>query len=104
MGYSRQSMTISRTRVLLPAAGTYNVKIRFGKGADMGRWQFYTGGINVGVPQGAYSNAFGFSEVNLGNVVYSTSGNKVFRFTVTGKNSAGTGYATAIDYVMLTRQ
>ena len=33
-----------------------------------------------------------------------TSGNKVFRFTVTGKNSAGSGYATAIDYVMLTRQ
>jgi hypothetical protein len=70
----------------------------------MGRWQFYTGGINVGVPQGAYSNAFSFSEVNLGNVVYSTSGSKMLRFTVTGKNSAGSGYATAIDYVMLTRQ
>ena len=90
--------------VPLSAPGTYNVKIRVGKGADMGRWQFYTGGINVGVPQGAYSNAFSFSEVNLGNVVYSTSGNKVFRFTVTGKNSASSGYATAIDYVMLTRQ
>jgi unsaturated rhamnogalacturonyl hydrolase len=90
--------------VQLPAAGTYNVKIRFGKGADMGRWQCDTGGIEIGAPQGAYSNAFGFSEVNLGNVVYSTSGNKMFRFTVTGKNSAGSGYATAIDYVMLTRQ
>ena len=88
----------------LPTPGTYNVKIRFGKGADMGRWQFYTGGSDVGATQGAYSNAFSFAEVNLGNVTYVTSGNKVFRFTVTGKNSASSGFATAIDYVMLTRQ
>ena len=87
----------------LPAPGTYNVKVRFGKGADLGRWQFYTAGINVGAQQGAYSSAFTFSEVNLGNVTYSTSGKKVFRFTVTGKNIASSGYATAIDYVMLTK-
>ncbi|RPH60360.1 MAG: hypothetical protein EHM89_09055 [Acidobacteria bacterium] len=53
---------------------------------------------------GAYSNAFVFSEINLGNVTYRTSGNKVFRFIVTGKNHASSGYATAIDYVMLTKQ
>lgn len=88
----------------VPAPGTYNVKIRFGKGADLGRWQFYTAGINVGAQQSAYSNAFAFSEVNLGNVTYLTSGNKVFRFSVTGKNNASSGYATAIDYVMLTKQ
>ena len=42
----------------------------------MGTWQFYTAGINVGVPQDAYSNAFSFSEVDMGNVTYSTSGTK----------------------------
>jgi hypothetical protein len=42
--------------------------------------------------------------VNLGNVTYQTSGNKVFRFTVTGENSASSGYGTAIDAVMLTKQ
>lgn len=88
----------------LPAPGTYNVKIRFGKGADLGRWQFYKAGTRVGAQQDAYSNAFAFSEVNLGNVIYQTSGNKVFRFRVTGKNSASSGFATAIDYVMLTKQ
>ena len=88
----------------LPAPGTYNVKIRFGKGADLGRWQFYKAGTKVGAQQDAYSNAFAFSEVNLGNVIYQTSGNKVFRFRVTGKNNASSGYATAIDYVMLTKQ
>jgi unsaturated rhamnogalacturonyl hydrolase len=88
----------------VPAPGTYNVKIRFGKDTDLGRWQFYTAGINVGAQQDAYSSAFTFSEVDVGNVTYSTSGTKVFRFTVTGKNSASSGYATAIDYVMLTKQ
>ena len=90
--------------VWLPAPGTYNVRVRFGKGADLGRWQFYTAGINVAAQQDAYSDAFTFSEVYLGKVTYPTSGNKVFRFTVTGKNTASSGYATAIDYVMLTRQ
>ena len=70
----------------------------------MGTWQFYTAGINVGAQQDAYSSAFTFSEVDLGNVTYKTSGNKVFRFTVTGKNNASNGYGTAIDYVMLTKQ
>jgi hypothetical protein len=90
--------------VVVPAPGTYTVKIRFGKDSDMGRWQFYTAGINVGAQQDAYSSAFTFAEVELGNVTYKTSGNKVFRFTVTGKNSASSGYGTAIDYVMLTKQ
>jgi hypothetical protein len=40
----------------------------------------------------------------LGDVTYQTSGNKVFRFTVTGKNSASSGYGTAIDYVLLAKQ
>jgi unsaturated rhamnogalacturonyl hydrolase len=61
----------------VPAPGTYNVKIRFGKDTDMGRWQFYTAGINVGAQQDAYSSAFTYSEVDLGNVTYKTSGNKV---------------------------
>jgi hypothetical protein len=89
---------------VVPAPGTYTVKIRFRKGTDKGRWQFYTAGINVGAQQDAYSSAFTFAEAELGNVTYKTSGNKVFRFTVTGKNSASKGYGTAIDYVMLTKQ
>jgi hypothetical protein len=90
--------------VSLPAPGTYNVKIRFGKDTDMGRWQFYTAGRNVGAPQDAYSSAFTYAEADVGQVTYTTAGNKVFRFTVTGKNGASIGYRTAIDYVMLTKQ
>jgi len=88
----------------ISAPGSYNVKIRFAKGADLGRWQFYTAGANVGAPQDAYSDSFMFSEVNLGNVTYSTAGKKVFRFTVAGKNSVSSGHSTAVDYVMLTKQ
>jgi rhamnogalacturonyl hydrolase YesR len=90
--------------VWLSAPGTYNVKIRFAKAADLGRWQFYTAGGNVGAPQDAYGDGFTYSEVNLGNVTYGTTGKKVFRFTVAGKNGASSGYATAVDYVMLTKQ
>jgi rhamnogalacturonyl hydrolase YesR len=90
--------------VVIPAPGTYNVKIRFAKGTDLGKWQFYTAGLNIGAQQDAYSNAFTFAEVDVGNVTYNTSGTKVLKFTVTGKNSASSGYSTAIDYVMLTKQ
>jgi hypothetical protein len=90
--------------VKVPAPGTYNVKICFGKDTEMGQWQFYTAGLNVGAPQDAYSSEFTLAEVDVGQVTYQTPGRKVFRFTVTGKNSASSRYRTAIDYVMLTRQ
>ena len=90
--------------VMLAAPGTYNVKVRFGRAADLGRWQLYTAGINVGTPQDAFGNAFAFTEVSLGDVIYDTSGKKAFRFTATGKNAASASYGTAIDYVMLTKQ
>ena len=64
----------------------------------------YTAGLNVGAQQDAYSSAVTFAEVAVGQVTYQTSGQKVFRFTVTGKNGASSGYRTAIDYVMLTKQ
>jgi len=88
----------------IPAPGTYNVKVRFAKAPDLGQWQFHSAGMNVGALQDAYGNAFMFSEVNLGDVVYTTPGKKAFRFTVAGKNGSSAGLDTAIDYVMLTRQ
>jgi len=93
-----------RYSVSLSAPGTYNVKVRFGKAADLGRWQLYAAGTKVGASQDAFSNAFTFAEVDLGNLTCATTGNKTFRFTATGKNGASSGYGTAIDYVMLTRQ
>jgi len=88
----------------LATPGTYNVKVRFGKAGDLGRWQFYTAGVNVGMPQDAFGSAFMFTEVSLGDVIYDTAGKKVFRFTTTGRNAASAGYGTAIDYVMLTKR
>jgi hypothetical protein len=93
-----------RYAVGVSTPGTYKVKIRFAKDTDLGTWQFYTAGLNIGAQQDAYSSAFTWVEVDVGNVTYSTSGTKVFRFTVTGKNSASSGYSTAIDYIMLTKQ
>jgi hypothetical protein len=94
----------SRYSVRGPASGTYNVKIRFGKDTDLGKWPFYTAGVNMGAQRDAYSSGFTFAEVDLGNVTYSTFGNEVFRFTVTRNNGASSGSGTAIDYAMLTGQ
>jgi hypothetical protein len=58
MGYSRQSMTMSSTRCCSRRLYLQR-KNQFGKGADMGRWQCDTGGIET-CAAGAYSNAFGF--------------------------------------------
>jgi hypothetical protein len=103
LGHHSQSFFQKRVLAVMKKVADY-AQIRFGKDTDMGRWQFYTAGVNDGAQQDAYSSAFTFSEVNLGNVTYKTSGNKVFGFTVTGKNDVSSGYGTAIDYVMLTKQ
>jgi rhamnogalacturonyl hydrolase YesR len=89
---------------LLPTSGTYNVKVRLARGPDLGRWKLSSAGASVGVEQDGYAASFLFTEVDLGEVVYSTSGRKLFRFAVTGKNAQSTGHGTAVDYLMLTRR
>jgi hypothetical protein len=88
----------------LPAAGTYNVRVRYARGPDLGRWRFTTAGIALGPEQNAHADAFSFTEVNLGDVAYATSGRKLLRFTVSGKHTQNTGYGTAVDYVMFSRR
>jgi unsaturated rhamnogalacturonyl hydrolase len=88
---------------VISTPGTYRVTVRFAKGPGLGNWQFFSAGANVGSAQVGYSATFGFTEVDLGSVTYTTSGKKVFRFTVTGKASASSGFATAIDAVRLTQ-
>jgi hypothetical protein len=90
--------------VNIPAAGTYNVRVAAIKGSNRGKWQLAIAGVNLSTAQDEYSASATVSELNLGNVVINTSGQKVFKFTVVGKNASSSDYRIAFDYIKLTRQ
>lgn len=87
-------------------AGTYTVKVRFKKYSTRGIFQLSIDGVNLGTPQDEYSAATSnlYTEVTLGTKVFSTTGNRNFRFTVTGRNAANSSqyYDLTVDKITLT--
>lgn len=85
--------------------GTYNVKVQFKRAAlstsNRGQWQLSVDGMNQGNVQDEYGSGI-FVAVDLGNVAFTTAGNKTFKFTVTGKNASSQGYNVNFDYIKLT--
>jgi hypothetical protein len=90
--------------VAVPAAGTYAMTVGVKDMNTRGIFQFSSNGTNHGSPQDEYTSAETFKSVNIGNVVFSSSGNKAFEFLVTGKNSSSSGYSLAFDYISLVPQ
>jgi hypothetical protein len=88
--------------VNVPAAGTYNVKVRAKKLGNRGIWQLSVGS-NVGPSFDGFSSTAMFTEVDLGSVSLS-AGNNTFRFTVVGRNPSSTSFWIALDYIKLTPQ
>jgi len=91
--------------VPVTTAGTYDVRVRFKRAAlstsNRGQFQLSIDGVNQGSVQDEYGSGV-FVEVDLGNVVFNTAGNKAFKFTVTGKNASSVGYSVNFDYIKLT--
>ncbi|HSH94328.1 MAG TPA: family 16 glycosylhydrolase [Roseimicrobium sp.] len=91
--------------VPVAAAGTYNVKVRFKRAAlstsNRGQFQLSVDGVNQGAVQDEYGSGV-FVEPDLGNVSFSSAGNKAFKFTVVGKNAASVGYNINFDSIKLT--
>lgn len=83
------------------AAGTYSVHVGLKKANSRGKFQLSVDGVNVGGEQDEYVNAPAFATVDVGSVTFSTAGNKQFKFTVTGKNPASTGYSLGTDFIRL---
>ena len=90
--------------VYVTTSGTYNVKIKVNKNNNRGKYQLKIDGTNQGAVQDTYSSSSTYVEIDLGNVTFGTTGNKMFRFTCTGKNSNSTGYKLFTDYIKLTKQ
>ena len=86
--------------VNVPAAGTYDVRIRGENGKNRGIWQLETddvlrGSVDQYAPWGV-SN-----ETDFGNLSFSSGGAHSFKFLATGKNAASAGYWVALDYIRL---
>jgi hypothetical protein len=90
--------------VNVPSPGTYNIKAQVKKHPSRGTAQLYIDGAMQGAPIDEYQSAQGYVEVDLGSSTFTTSGAKAFKFQVTGKNAASTGYGLATDTVRLTYQ
>jgi hypothetical protein len=45
-----------------------------------------------------------YAVLDVGNVTISTAGNQTFKFTVTGKNAASSGFTISFDPITLTPQ
>lgn len=84
--------------------GTYNIKVSANISTDAGKFQLVIDGTNQGTEQDTYSSIYGYAQYDLGNVTFTTTGNKLFRFTMTGKNASSSGYKLFTDYIKLIKQ
>jgi hypothetical protein len=87
----------------IPTAGTYDVKYAVKMYNTRGIDQLAVNGTNLGPTEDEYSATEVWKEFDMGNVPLA-AGNQVFRFTVTGKNAASSGYTLSWDYIKLTPQ
>ena len=94
----------------VPAARTYHVRVGTRKTAASGMFQMAVAAsgsssfINHGAVQDAYNASNLRTELDLGTIGFGSAGDKSFRFTVTGKNAASTGYELWFDYISLTAE
>jgi hypothetical protein len=85
--------------------GTYDVRVGVKQFTTRGIWQLSVNGVSAGLPQDEYLNTGGtYAVLDVGNVTISTAGNQTFKFTVTGKNAASSGYTISFDPITLTPQ
>ncbi len=89
--------------------GSYHVFVGTKKFASRGQFQLSVGradnfsgtASNVGSVQDGYIATEAYTEFDLGTWAPGTTSDKWFRFTVTGKNAASSGYTIAVDYIRL---
>ena len=90
--------------VNVPQARTYDVRVRMKKWLNRGTLQLSVDGVARGSAIEGWSPSIVLTEVDVGAVSFSTSGNKAFRLAVTGKNAGSSGFWAALDYIRLIPQ
>lgn len=87
--------------VNVPEARTFNVKVKVKKSNSAGNFQLSVDGINYSSTQDLYAASESYVELDLGDITFNSSGNKLFKFTVTGRNASSKGNKLAFDYIKL---
>ena len=87
--------------VKVAKAGWYNVKVGIQVKPNKGIFQLAVNGVDVGVPVDEYNPSAVFAYRTISTPIYLGAGNNGFKFTVTGKNPASSGYTLAFDYIQL---
>ncbi len=85
-------------------AGVYSVSYNTKAYNTRGTNQLSINGTNVGPVVDQYNASETLTSFNLGTFNFATAGNYSFKFTVTGKNAASSGYTMAFDDIILTPQ
>ncbi|OCT11706.1 hypothetical protein A8709_27930 [Paenibacillus pectinilyticus] len=94
--------------VNVPTAGTYKLYSYNATGPGAGDFQLAIDGVNQGSSVSLFEaapahpqNGLGYKKTDMGTVTFATAGNHTFKYTVTGKNAASTGYQLYFDVIKL---
>ncbi len=89
------------------SAGTYDIRIGYKAFNSRGTFQLAIGTAasstptKFGAPVDEYNAGTVYTEVDMGNWSPASTSDKWFWFTVTGKNTASSGFTIAVDYIKL---
>lgn len=82
-------------------AGTHRIKVGVKTANTRGKFQLSIDGVNQGTEQDSYAAAAFYTELDLGEKTFATTGDRDFVFTVTGSNAASSGHQLVLDYIKL---
>ena len=85
-------------------AGVYDISYGTKLYSTRGTSQLSINGTNFGPVVDQYNSNISFASFDLGTFNFAAAGNYFFRFTVTGKDAASSGYTMAFDDIVLTPQ
>ena len=86
------------------AAGTYQLQMEWKGLGSRGILQLSVDGTNLGPTLDQYSATAIYPTTTFGTVTFASSGTHTIRLTVTGKNSASSGYLLSADRFIFTAQ
>jgi hypothetical protein len=81
----------------IPTAGTYDLSVTSKNLNIHGIWQLSVDGAAVGTPKDEYAATATYVTFDMGPVTFSSAGAHQFKFAVTGRNPAATGYYLCFD-------
>lgn len=81
--------------------GTYTVKVGIIKSSMGGKFKLMFGTQYQGAEVDTYASTPSVAEIDLGTKSIGSSGSKLFKFDITGKNPSSSDYDVRIDYVRL---